>query len=52
MSGTAKYLGFYPDHTAMLTYAFCPTNELKVTGIKSCAHCGNPEIVVLKTKKL
>ena len=52
MGGTAKYLGVYPDKSAMLAYAFCPTNELKVTGIKSCAHCGNPEIVVLKTKKL
>jgi hypothetical protein len=52
MSGTAKYLGLYPDHTAMLTYAFHPSSVIKVNGIKSCAHCGIPEIAVLKTKKL
>ena len=52
MTGTAEYLGLYPDKSAMLTYAFYPNNSIKVNGIKSCAHCGNPEIVVLKTKKL
>jgi hypothetical protein len=51
-SGTVEYLGYYPDHTAPYAYAFYPEKEIKVRSIGYCRCCGNPGMVILKSKKL
>ena len=52
MTGTVMFLGLYPDPSAMMAYSFDPVKNIKVKRIEYCEHCGVPEVVILKTKKL
>ena len=50
--GRVELIGLHPNHHAPLVYVFFPMKKIKVNGIGYCGCCGEPETVMLKTKKL
>ena len=51
-TGRVEFIGRHPDHSAPFTYVFYPMKQIKVKGVGYCECCGEPEAVMLKTKKL
>ena len=51
-SGRIEYLGPHPDLSEPRAYAFYAEKEIKVSSIVHCECCGDPGIVILKSKKL
>jgi len=52
LTGTVKFIGRHPDHSAPFTYIFSDAKKVNVKGVGYCKCCGKPEVVVLKNKKL
>jgi hypothetical protein len=51
-SGTVEELGIFPNHLAPSAYRFHPEKEIKISSIGNCPNCGDPEVVILESKKL
>jgi hypothetical protein len=51
-SGSVEFIGRHPDHSAPFVYVFYPLKKIKVKGVGYCECCGEPEAVMLKSKKL
>ena len=51
-SGTVEFLGQHPDHSAPFAYAFYPEKEIMISCVGKCPDCGDPEVTILKSKKL
>ena len=51
-SGTVEELGIFPNHLAPNAYKFYPEKEIIISSIGSCPDCGEPEVVILESKKL
>ncbi|MBV6419628.1 MAG: hypothetical protein DAHOPDDO_00851 [Ignavibacteriaceae bacterium] len=50
--GRVEFIGRHPDHSAPFVYVFYPMKQIKVKGVGYCKCCGEPEAVMLKSKKL
>jgi hypothetical protein len=51
-SGTVEFLGYYPDDSLPYAYRFFPDKEIKISSIGHCPDCGEPQDVILESKRL
>lgn len=52
ISGRVQFIGRHPDHSAPFTYVFFPLSKVKVSSVGYCKCCGDPDEVILESKKL
>ena len=52
ISGRVEFIGRHPDHSAPFAYVFYPLKEIRVSSIGYCKCCGEPDVVILQSKKL
>ena len=50
--GRSHFIGRHPDHSAPFAFVFSPLKKIEVSSVGYCECCGEPETVILKSKKL
>ncbi|MEB2296486.1 MAG: hypothetical protein OZ930_08195 [Ignavibacteria bacterium] len=50
--GRIHFIGRHPDHSAPFVFVFNPLKKVEVECVGYCECCGEPQTVILKSKKL
>lgn len=50
--GRIHFIGRHPDHSAPFAFVFSPLKKVKVSSVGYCDCCGEPQTVILNSKKL